>query len=118
MEQKLEAFLNQRMRGEESDLEEVIAVGMALGEEIPYTHAVAILAHDKDNTLIISDSAAETERYWPTKPAGLRDKTLFKLGDMADQYLILTLFRVKKEVVTDKRRGQLELELRYVISGE
>jgi hypothetical protein len=117
MEQKLEAFLNQRMRGEEADLEEVIAVGMALGEEIPYTHAVAILAHDKGDNLIFSDSAAETERYWPTKPAGLRDKTLFKLGDMADQYLILTLFRFKKEVVTDKRRGQLELELRYVMSG-
>jgi hypothetical protein len=77
MEQKLEAFLNQRLRGEEADLEEVIAVGMALGEEIPYTHAVAILAHDKGDTLIFSDSAAETERYWPAKPAGQRDKKLF-----------------------------------------
>jgi hypothetical protein len=36
---------------------------------------------------------------------------------MADQYLILTLFRVKKEIVTEKKKGQLEIELRYIITG-
>jgi hypothetical protein len=117
MEQKLEAFLNQRMRGDEAELEEVIAVGMALGEEIPYTHAVAILTHDKGETLIFSDSAAEQERYWPTKPAGLRDKSLFKLGDMADQYLIITLFKLKKEIVDENRRDKLMLELEFIMTG-
>jgi hypothetical protein len=52
----LEKFLNQRMRGENSDLNEVILIGMAMGEEVPYSHAIAILATQNDSNLLISDS--------------------------------------------------------------
>jgi len=116
--QGFEAFLNQRLRGPEADLDEVIAVGMALGEEVPYTHALTILTNPKDDNLIISDSAAESLGCWPGKPPGYGDKPLCKLGDLTDQYLILTLFRVKKELVTERRRDQLELELQYIMTGE
>jgi hypothetical protein len=54
----LEEFLNQRLRGNEADLKEVIVVGMAVGEEVPYSHAVAILANNKDSNLLISDSSS------------------------------------------------------------
>jgi hypothetical protein len=52
----LQEFLNHRMRGEDSDLNEVILIGMAVGEEVPYSHAVAILATENDSNLLISDS--------------------------------------------------------------
>jgi hypothetical protein len=104
--------------GPEADMDEVIAVGMALGEEVPYTHAVTILAQSKDNNLIISDSAADSLGCWPAKPPGFGDKPLFKLGDLTDQYITLTLFRIKKEIVTERRREQLERELQYIMTGE
>jgi len=56
MQVGLEEFLNHRMRGEDADLNEVIVIGMAVGEEVPYSHAVAILANEKDQNLLISDS--------------------------------------------------------------
>ncbi len=80
----LTEFLNQRMRGEEADLNEVIAIGMAVGEEVPYSHAVSILANEKDSNLLISDSQLPQESYWPAKPQGLREKSLFKLNDLTD----------------------------------
>ena len=46
-------------------MDEVIMVGMALGEEVPYTHAVTILTHPKNDNLIISDSAADSLGCWP-----------------------------------------------------
>jgi hypothetical protein len=52
----IETFLNKRMRGEDSDLNEVILIGMAVGEEVPYSHAIAILATQNDSNLLISDS--------------------------------------------------------------
>jgi hypothetical protein len=76
--QGFEAFLNQRLRGPGADMNEVIAVGMALGEEVPYTHAFTILAQSKDGNLIISDSAADLLGCWPAKPPGYGDKPPFK----------------------------------------
>jgi len=80
----LEEFLHQRMMGEEADLNEVISIGMALGEEVPYSHAVTILANEKDSNLLFSDSHAALGSYWPSKPAGQRDKPFFKLNDLTD----------------------------------
>ena len=84
MRQNLEAFLDQRLRGPDADLEEVIAVGMALGEEVPYAHAITVLTNPKDSNLIFSDSAADSLCCWPAKPPGYGDKPLFKIGDMTD----------------------------------
>jgi hypothetical protein len=72
------------MRGEDSDLNEVILIGMAVGEEVPYSHAIAILATEKDSNLLISDSHLPLGSYWPAKPVGQRDKSLFKLNDITD----------------------------------
>jgi hypothetical protein len=99
-------------------MDEVIAVGMALGEEVPYTHAITVLTNPKDENLIISDSSADSLGCWPGKPPGFSDKPLFKLGDLTDQYVILTLFRLKREVVAERRREHLERELRYIMTGE
>jgi len=79
MEQCLEAFLNKRLRGPEADLSEVIVVGMGVGEEIPYTHAVTILTVPKTDNLLVSDPSADQLGCWPAKPAGFADKPLFKL---------------------------------------
>jgi hypothetical protein len=57
---------------------------MALGEEVPYAHAIAILTHPKDANLLFSDSAADTLACWPAKPPGYSEKPLFKLGDFTD----------------------------------
>ncbi len=118
LSQDLEAFLNLRLRGPEADLEEVIVVGTALGEEVPYAHAITILSHPKDSNLIISDSAADTLACWPAKPPGYGDKPLFKLGDITDQYVILTIFRVKREVIAERHQEHLKRELRYIMTGE
>jgi hypothetical protein len=91
---------------------------MALGEEVPYTHAFTILNNPKDDNLIISDSAADSLGCWPSKPPGYGDKPLFKLGDLTDQFIILTLFRIKKEIVTERHRELLERELQYIMTGE
>jgi hypothetical protein len=40
-------------------LEEIILVGMALGEEVPYAHAITVLTNPNDKNLIFSDSAAD-----------------------------------------------------------
>jgi len=72
------------MREDEADINEVVAIGMAIGEEVPYSHAITILANEKDSNLLFSDSHAPFESYWPAKPAGLRDKPLFKLNDLTD----------------------------------
>jgi hypothetical protein len=82
--QGLEIFLNQHLRGPKADMSEVIAVGMAFGEEVPYTHALTILVQPKDDNLIISDSAADSLSCWPAKPPGYGNKPLFKLGDLTD----------------------------------
>lgn len=118
MEEKLQRFLNKMMREEEAEVKELIVVGMAQGEEVPYTHAIAILRHDKDNNLIISDSQADNEHYWPAKPVGLRDKRLFKLGDLTDQYEIITLLTISKEIMEEHTQDQLEREIRYIMTGE
>lgn len=34
-------------------------VGMALGEEVPYAHAITVLTNPNDKNLIFSDSAAD-----------------------------------------------------------
>jgi plasmid stability protein len=116
--QGFEGFLNKHLRGKEADLNEIIAVGMALGEEVPYTHAIAILTNPKDDNLIISDSAADFLGCWPAKPPGYGDKPLMKLGNLTDQFIILTLFKIKKDVVSEKHREQLERELRYIMTGK
>lgn len=117
MQQKLEKFLDNRLRAQTADLREIIVVGMAVGEEIPYTHATAILRSEKDANLIICDYQAETESYWPAKPSGLRDKPLFKLGDLTDEYLVLSLFSIKKEKLEDLRREKLVRELKFIMTG-
>jgi hypothetical protein len=94
MRQNLEEFLNLRLRGPEADLEEIIVIGMTLGEEVPYAHAITVLTNPKDSNLIISDSAADSLGCWPAKPPGYGDKPLFKLGDLTDQFIILTLFKL------------------------
>jgi hypothetical protein len=116
--QGFEAFLNKHLRGPEADMEEVIAVGMALGEEVPYTHAITLLTNTKDDNLIISDSAADSLGCWPCKPPGYGDKPIFKLGDLTDQYIILSLFKLKREIVTERRRELLERELYLIMTGE
>ncbi len=118
MRQDLEAFLNLRLRGPEADLEEVIVGGMALGEEVPYAHAITILSLPKDTNLIFSDSAADTLACWPAKPPGYGDKPLFKLGDLTDQYVILKIFLLKREVVSERHRELIKRELRYIMTGE
>jgi hypothetical protein len=99
-------------------MDEVIVVGMALGEEVPYTHAVTILTLPKNDNLIISDSSADSLCCWPAKPPGYGDKPVYKLGDLTDQYIVLTLFKIKREEVNEKRRVQLERELKYIMTGE
>lgn len=113
----LEAFFNKRLRGSEADLEEVILVGMALGEEIPYAHAITVLTNTKDTNLIFSDSAADTLACWPAKPPGYGDKPLFKLNDITDQYVILTIFRLMKEEVSQRQREMLGRELYFIMTG-
>ncbi len=71
----------------------------------------------KDDNLIISDSAADSLGCWPAKPPGFGDKPLFKLGDITDQYVILTLFKIKREIVTERKRKLLDLELHQVMTG-
>jgi hypothetical protein len=99
-------------------LEEVIAVGMALGEEVPYTHAFTVLSIPKGDNLIISDSAADSLGCWPAKPPGFGSKPIIKLGDMTDQFAVLTIFKIKREIVTERRREQLERELQFIMTGE
>ncbi len=118
MVQSLEDFLNQPLRGPEADMDEVIAVGMALGEEVPYTHAITLLTNPKDDNLIISDSASDSLGCWPGKPPGYGVKPLFKLGDLTDQYIISSLFKIKKEVVKERHRELLERELYAIMTGE
>lgn len=96
MHQHLETFLNLRLRSPEADLEEIIVVGMALGEEVPYAHAITVLTNPKDTNLLFSDSAADSLCCWPAKPPGYGEKPLFKLGDITDQYIILTIFTLKR----------------------
>jgi len=57
---------------------------MAMGEEVPYTHAVAILTYPKSDNLIISDPSADSLAFWPAKPPGFEDKPLFKLRDLTN----------------------------------
>jgi hypothetical protein len=83
-------------------MDAVIMVGMALGEEIPYTHAITLLTNPKDDNLIISDSAADSLGCWPGKPPGYGGKPIFKLGDLTDQFIILTLFKLKRRIVTER----------------
>jgi hypothetical protein len=82
--QGLECFLNQRLRGQDADLEEVIVVGMGVGEEVAYTHAITILKAFKGDNLIISDSSADSFSFWPAKPTGYGNKPLFKLEDLTN----------------------------------
>jgi hypothetical protein len=51
-------------------MDEVIVVGMAVGEEVAYTHALTIMKAFKGDNLIISDSSTETFAFWPAKPRG------------------------------------------------
>jgi hypothetical protein len=55
---------------------------------------------------------------WPAKPSGYGDKSLFKLGDLTDQYVIITIFKLKKEIVNERHRELLERELRFIMTGE
>lgn len=104
MEQLFEAFLNERLRGSEADLKEVIVVGMAVGEEVPYTHAVTFLSLPKTDSLLVSDPAADSLACWPSKPSGYGDKPLFKLRDLTNEYVVLTVFRVKREGVLEEKQ--------------
>jgi len=47
----------------------------------------------------------------------LRDKPLFKLGDLTDEYLVLSLFSIKKEKLEDLRREKLVRELKFIMTG-
>jgi hypothetical protein len=81
---RLENFLNEHLRGPHAILNEVLVAGMGIGEEVPYSHCVAILKAGKSDNLIISDCAADTLACWPAKPPGFGHKPLFKLGDLSD----------------------------------
>jgi len=118
VEEKFKTFLNKMMREEDAKLKELIVIGMTQGEDVPYTHAIAIIRHDKDNNLIISDSHADNEHYRPAKPVGLRDKRLFKLGNLTDEYEIITLLRIEREQVNKSDWDQQEIELKYVMTGK
>jgi len=118
VEQLLEGFLNERLRGPEADLTEVIVVGIAVGEEVPYTHAVTVLAIPKTDSLLISDPAADTLACWPAKPPGYADKPLFKLRDLTNEYVVLTLFHIKSEALSKERQQQLERELCFIMTGK
>jgi len=80
----LEAFLNKTLRSSEADLSEVIVVGMGVGEEVPYTHAVTILTIPKNDNLLVSDPSADSLACWPAKPPGYAEKPLFKLMDLTN----------------------------------
>jgi len=91
---------------------------MAVGEEVPYTHAVTVLSLPKSQNLLISDPAADSLACWPAKPPGYTDKPLFKLRNLTNEYVVLTLFQVKREVVSDDREQELERELRFIMTGQ
>jgi len=50
MQKKLEKLLYKRLKAQTADLREIIVVGMAIGEKIPYTHATAILRTERMQT--------------------------------------------------------------------
>lgn len=93
---------------------ELVIFGMAMGENIPYSHSVACILHS--NQIAIADGYASEVQWWRNKPAAFPGETV-SLKDLFENYQALSAYKITRVEVGGEERETLERELRYIMTG-